>query len=293
MEKAILILPHTCQTGWHSLNLQPLLHGCTMKVPAVLCLGSLEHFERLPVGRVPLLAASLVTALTTYFLGCQMLFFAEWGGSHGDSFPYCRDAPTARLSRWWLRLCLETPSHPRTLCRRLPACRAGVPAAHPAGPVRLSLPEDRWMRAAPGRGCCKAGRSRQGACPARRGSRRRRGGRERGRRAMDRDLGRFPCSPRHAPACLTPLRNDSEAWRSISSSCRRFTLRTQFSPKMLPAGISVPRFHWQEGGRSHLWAQGGTGTRRVLGALGSWERPPQRGKGVGFLLLQLHSSPYK
>lgn len=132
----------------------------------VLVRGVMEHFERLPVGRVPLLAASVVTALTTYFLGCQVLFCR--GGSHGDSFPYCRSAPTARLSWWWLRLCLETPSHPQTLCCRLPperdsppqtrhaglfrSCqRPSSPAQRTAWPVRLSRTEHRRVRTARGR----------------------------------------------------------------------------------------------------------------------------------------------
>lgn len=95
-----------------------------------------------------------------------------------------------------------------------------------------------------------------------------------------------------ARSSLTPVQNGSETWASISW-CRRCTLWTQFPPKMLSAGISVPRFQWQEGGRSHLWAQGGMGTRRVLGALSSWEQSPEWDKGMGFLPVQLHWSPYK
>lgn len=150
------------------------------------------------------------------------------------------------------------------------ASQTGVPAANPARRLAPQLSNAEQPRsahrgpsvcpapstdgcappgAAPRRGRCRAGRSRQGACPARRGRKRRRGGRKRGRRAMDGDLGSQPLSllPEHALACLTPVQNDSETWTSVSS-CRRFRLWTQFSPKMLSAGISVPRFQCQEWG---------------------------------------------
>lgn len=229
---------------------------------AAPCAGSVEHFERLPVGRVPLLAASVVTALTTCFLGCQVLFCR--GGSHGDSFPYCRNTPTARLSWWWLRLCFETPSHPQTLCCRLPAEREGVPAqARHAGLLHSCKGRaGPWLSVCPDRGQAAPGplpqspRSGDAAGPGAPGRERvphataaaaAGGGRRRGWRAVDRALGSLPCSPRHAPACLTPVQKGSETWTSISS-CRRFTVWTQFSPEMLSEGISVPRFQWQAGG---------------------------------------------
>lgn len=157
------------------------------------------------MGRVPLFTASVVTALVTYFLGCQVLLCRA--GSHGDNFPYCRNTPTARLSWWRLRLCLETPSHPRTLCCRLPAERESSPASparrlapqlrnaeqprcRTARPVRVSRNADRRTRSSPQR--MLQGR----ALPAGSVSRtpRRRQEAQNGWRAMDGDLA-FPAPP--------------------------------------------------------------------------------------------------
>lgn len=243
----------------------------------MLCTRSMEHFKRLPVGSLPLLAASLVTALPTYFLGCQVLLCR--GGSHGDTFPYCRNTPTARLSWWWLRLCLETPSHPQTLCCRLPTERESPPAnparrlaprlpnaerppGRTARPVRLSRSEDRWARSpaedAAGPGAPGRERVPHAAAAG--------GGAGGWRAAGEPRIETWAAFP--APPCWTPAQNGSETWTSISS-CRRFTLWTQFPPKTLSAGISAPRFQWQEGGLSQLGTQG---RRRVLGALSSWEK---------------------
>lgn len=150
------------------------------------------------------------------------------------------------------------------------ASRTGVPAANPAGRLAPQLPNAEQPRSGHGvaRPCvphrAQTGALRPGPLPAENAAgpgapgrervphaaeeRGGAGGRKGGRRAMDRDLGSQPLSllARHALACLTPVQNDSETWTSVSS-CRRFTLWTQFSPKMLSAGISVPRFQWQEG----------------------------------------------
>ncbi|XP_041345344.1 uncharacterized protein LOC121365316 [Pyrgilauda ruficollis] len=112
----------------------------------------------------------------------------------GDTFP-----PTNPLLPSAYRTGVPTRK-PGTQPCSAAAKRRAAPLGARRGPSVCPVPRTDGCAApgaAPRRGCCRAGRSRQGACPARRGSKRRRGGMKSGWRDVDRAsaAGRFPCSP--------------------------------------------------------------------------------------------------
>lgn len=95
--------------------------------------------------------------------------------------------------------------------------------------------------------------------------------------------GRFPCSPRHAPACLTPVQNDSETGTGVSS-CRRFNFPLRcFLQEFQCPGFSGRRGAAPTYGHRVAW---GHRVSWVPSAAGSDTR--SGAKGVGFVLVRLH-----